>query len=272
MTGVMLGRTAALVHLACLMAFAALGCREERKTPAPAKPAKPAFLCPGGHSLDPSRAELEPGIRAFRDRDYGRAQAIFSELAAQYPKSATTLGWYADAILFDKDRDIQQAARDARPIQKRTRELHEAGCQLPRRPLYYLLMGEAYGALRLARDGHAYVPEELLIARQVLEEAAEAFPQSAEVNYNLARTQCALAQVPSEAEAEPHVQACVEQFEAALEIAASLDRPRFLRTHRSVEDWIVRSETQSEFEPLRTQPLYRTIIKNARKKSLAPAR
>lgn len=246
------------------------GCEEKKRDPDPPAPSQPPPLCAGGYSEDPARADLEPGIRAFRRREYENAQAIFEKLAEAYPKSATTLGWYADAILFDRGRDSQQAARDARPIQRRARKLHEGGCRMPRRPLYYLWMGEAYGALRLAKGGDGYVKEELQRARLVLEEAAQTYPNSAEISYQLARAHCGLSQVEGVAHSPRHVEACVEQFERALEKAASLERPRFLRTHRSVEDWIVRSETQSEFDPLRAHERYPIIVERARKAALEP--
>ena len=49
-----------------------------------------------------------------------------------------------------------------------------------------------------------------------------------------------------------------------LTIARSLKRPKFLRTHRSLEDWINRSRTQSEFTRLRQDRRYAEVIRKAR--------
>jgi tetratricopeptide (TPR) repeat protein len=283
-----------LVSNAILLAL--VGCKRDRPDAPAVENVGPPARCPSGYSIDPPRRLLEPGIRAFRDQNYQGAQESFSELSAQYESCATCLVWHADAILFDKGRDNQKAARDALPLYERAEELHEEGCTLPRRPRYYLLMGEAYAALRLARVDDAYDEHWLQQAIGALVKAEREFPTSAEVPYNRARAECALAQVnapekapprghelpsprlpsPSQASSgtESKAQAvfvprpdaldqCVRSFKEALASALRQERPRFLRTHRSAEDWIVRSRTQSEFGPLRATPRYETIVKDA---------
>lgn len=229
--------------------------KQEREKPAPpAEIVSP--LCPTGVSEDPPRSQLDVGIRAFSERDYKTAQLVFQRLAEEFPGSSTIRAWQGDAYLFDKDLKDQEAARISRPYFEEAARLHEQGCTLPRRPRYYQLMGEAYGALRLAKLEAGYDENELLRAEKFLREAATEFSTSAEVPYNLARVYCARA-LQSEGQPQAaYLDACLEQFRLALEVAERLDRPRFLRTHRSTQDWIVRSRTQSEFVPLRADPRY----------------
>lgn len=240
---------------------------DEGATKAPAVKA-----CPAGYSIDPPRGVLEPGIRAFRDRRYGEAQREFSALADQYPESATARLWLADAVLFDRELDTRVAAERSLPIYDGVGKLHDAGCKLPRRPRYYHLMDAAYAYLRLAqRDGgeadkgapaaEKYDPVQIRKALEFLARANAEFPTSAEVPYTEARARCALAQAGVPAAAE--VLACQHKFADALRLAGQLQRPRFLRTHRSMQDWIVRSRTQSEFGPLRATPEYERIVDEA---------
>jgi tetratricopeptide (TPR) repeat protein len=84
-----------------------------------------------------------------------------------------------------------------------------------------------------------------------LDIAKKNWDNSAEVFYHLARAYCL----------KKDVDACSENFEKSLEIAKSLRRPKFLRSHHSMDDWIRRSRTQSEFGPLRRDRRYREIIK-----------
>ena len=218
-------------------------------------------LCPTGLSEDPPRSKQEPGIRAFEARDYAESQRIFGDLARQFPGSAAARAWEGDAVMFDKDKEDRDAARLARPFYQDARKLHESGCKLQRRPLYYLLMGEAYGALRLAKLEAGYDEAELAHAEAALEQAAREFPTSAEVPYNEARVACARAQNQSGSTLGEQLERCLGELEAALKGAERLDRPRFLRTHRSTQDWIVRSRTQSEFVPLRADARYQELIR-----------
>ncbi|HSC87620.1 MAG TPA: hypothetical protein VLC09_10135 [Polyangiaceae bacterium] len=221
-----------------------------------AKAPAPPPLCPTGLSEDPPRAAQDEGIRAFERQEYTQAQAFFGDLAHRYPGSAAARVWLGDSVLFDKGREDRAAAEAARPIYAEAARLHQAGCKLQRRPRYYLLMGQAYAALRLAKLQSGYEPTELDQADQALTAAAAEFPTSAEVPYNQARVACARVQQGAPGGLGP----CLTSFERALVLAQSLDRPRFLRTHRSTQDWIVRSRNQSEFGPLRSDPAYRTLI------------
>lgn len=242
-------------------ALTGLSCSEEKREQLSEPIEVPQSLCPTGLSEDPPRSAQEPGIRAFGDKDYVGTQRIFGELANQYQGSAAARVWQGDAVLFDKDKEEREAARLARPYYEAARKLHESGCRLQRRPLYYLFMGEAYGALRLAKTESGYDRSELERAESSLAQAAVEFPTSAEIPYNRARVACALAQNQSGAVERAQLEICSTQFRLALEVAERLDRPRFLRTHRSTQDWIVRSRTQSEFGPLRQDQRYEALIR-----------
>jgi len=245
--------------------------------------------CPAGYSVDPPRGALEPGIRAFRDRRYGEAQREFSALAAQFPESATARLWLADSVLFDRELDSRVAAERSLPIYEAVGTLHAAGCKLPRRPRYYHLMDAAYAHLRLASlapEGDppsapspevggaaalAYEPGHVHRALEFLALATAEFPTSAEVPYTEARARCALSQsTHAESEIAAALTACQHKFADALRLAGQLQRPRFLRTHRSMQDWIVRSRTQSEFGPLRATPEYTRIVQEALESSPLP--
>lgn len=233
---------------AVLLAFAvpAAGCRrepppEERK---PAPSAVSSHPCAQGERVDPPRREIRPAIDAFHAHDYADAQRLLDALAEKYPHSAGVRVWRGDATLFDKALSEAQAAERALPFFAEARRLQDAGCRLRRYEDYYLSMGLVYGYLR--RDDPRPAIKEL-------ERAASKWPDSAEVHYHLARAYCLLEQIDR----------CAEEFERCLALAKSLKRPLFLRTHHSVDDWIRRSRTQSEFPPLREQPRYRRIIEAA---------
>ena len=178
-----------------------------------------------------------------------------------------------DAVLFDRAREPEEAARAAAPLYQQAEELHAAGCTLPRRPRYYQLMGQAYLALRLAKTAGGYDALRLQDACKALDIADEEFPASAEIPYTRARAECALAQTtpeqlrslpgPGSWTSDKALTQCALHFEEALQVSLRQDRPRFLRTHRSLEDWIVRSRSQSEFEPLRELSRYREMIEKA---------
>lgn len=247
------------VSCAALLSF--VGCSTEKTAPAPVEVVDEPLLCPTGLSEDPPRSAAQPGIVAFADKNYAAAQKHFTELSRRYPGSAATRAWLGDAILFDKDRDEKTGARDSRPFFEEAQKLHDAGCKLQRRPRYYLLMGEAYGSLRLAKTSEGYDERELERAELALIVAQKEFPTSAEVPYNLARVSCARSQLRGGQPSRPELDRCLEELRLALEGAERLDRPRFLRTHRSTQDWIVRSRTQSEFGPLRADPRYDVLIR-----------
>ncbi len=193
--------------------------------------------------------------RLFRAQQYPEARGLLDRLLELKPQSATALAARGDATLFDENLGYADAARAARDYYDRANALVAQGCGVSRRTEYYLHMGDAFAALRLApADGGTFDAAELERAEAALRRAEERWPRSAEVLYNQARVQCA----------RGHIDPCLERFSAALEAAGSLERPRFLRTHRSTEDWIVRSETQSELGALRGDPRYRAAIEEAR--------
>ncbi len=174
-----------------------------------------------------------------------------------------------DATLFDESLAYEEAAREALRSYEPAVKLVEGGCEVPRRTEYYLWMGEAYAALRLHEPERAF---------SALTKAERKWPNSAEVHYNLARVRCGRlgkfgknrADVAHDSN-KRELDECVREFELALEFAESPTRPLFFRTHRSAEDWIVRSETQSELGPLRSDPRYARIIAAARARAALPS-
>jgi tetratricopeptide (TPR) repeat protein len=232
---------AALMLLSAVLTL--LACEPE---PAPPPAPKPRVVpgCPSGKSLDPPKAELRPAIDAFHAQNYAEAQRTLDALTTKYPASATVRVWRGDATLFDKALPESDAAERALPYFVAGKRLHDAGCRLPEYEHYYMRMGLAYGYMR--RDD----PKPAL---QELETARQHWPDSAEVTYQIARAHCALGQV----------EICAEDFETTLQIARSLKRPLFLRTHNSVDDWIRRSRTQSEFPELRKTARYQRSVAEA---------
>lgn len=234
-------RTARPVTVALVLALA-IGCERE---PPPQKAAPPvsSAICEG-QKEDPAKSELRPAIDAFKAQDYATAQRLLDALMKKYPHSATVRVWRGDATLFDKALDEAQAAERALPYFTEAKRLHDAGCPLGDYGQYYMRMGLVYGYLR--RDD----PKPALVE---LEKLRASWPDSAEVTYQLARAQCSLGQLD----------ACAQSFSATLETAKSLKRPMFLRNHNSLDDWIRRSRTQSEFPELRKDPRYEQIIRRA---------
>ncbi len=211
---------------------------------APSASAGPA--CPGGQSEDPPMRDLDRALVAFGEKRYRDAQSQLDALGERYPRSATSRVWRAEATLYEgKLEDGVDAYRDAasRALThyRAAAELHEAGCALLASDHYYLRMGAAYAHLRLGAPNPAL---------RELEAARALWPDSAEVPYTIARAECARGQVD----------ACVAAFTTTLELARDRRRPMFLRTHRSVADWVSRSRTQSEFGPLRADPRYQRLL------------
>jgi tetratricopeptide (TPR) repeat protein len=243
------GRRSGLV----LLVAALLACKGGDKSAPPATtgPAPTASapvtpgVCPTGASMDPGEGEFRPAVTAFKEKDYKTAQRLLDHLAKQYPNSATVRVWRGDSALFDKGVKEDEAAASAIPFYNEAEKLHDQGCVLPEYEHYYLRMGVAYAHLRKK------APDEAL---RHLEIARRKWDNSAEVFYHLARAHCAKNQV------DP----CVADFEKCLEIAKSLRRPKFLRSHHSVDDWIRRSQTQSEFGPLRKDKRYAAAVKKAK--------
>jgi len=216
------------------------------KASAAAPVASTGPACPGGQSEDPPMRDLDRALVAFGEKRYRDAQAQLDALAERYPRSATARVWRGEATLYEgKLEDGADAYRDAasRAIThyRAAAALHEAGCALLASDHYYLRMGAAYAHLRLGAPNPAL---------RELEEARARWPDSAEIPYTIARAECARGQVD----------ACVAAFTTTLELARDRRRPMFLRTHRSVADWVSRSRTQSEFGPLRADPRYQQLL------------
>jgi hypothetical protein len=93
-------------------------------------------------------------------------------------------------------------------------------------------MGIAYAYLRR---------KDVARARKSLEVAEKQWANSAEVHYHLARVDCL----------EKRFDECLARLGRTYELAKSRERPLFLRVHRSLDDWFVRADSQSEFEELR---------------------
>jgi hypothetical protein len=222
-------------------------------------------------------------MRLFRDQKYSEARKRLDALLVSHPKSASLLALRGDATLFDESLDYEEAARESLRFYDPATKLVDGGCEVRRRTEYYLRMGEAYAALRLLDPERAFL---------ALTKAERKWPTSAEVHYNLARVRCGRVEKldakraspgPSSAPSEGasatqpavdvsaargrELDACVQAFDRALVFADSPDRPLFFRTHRSAEDWIVRSEKQSELGPLRRDARYANIIRRARERA-----
>ncbi len=254
------------IFVAMFGLWVAVACRETNRPEKATKP-KPAPTCAGGLSDDPPRSMMEPGMTAFEDKNYKEAQRIFTELKEAHPKSGTVLVWLGDAVFYDKDLDETRAAELGLAYYEAAEKLHVVGCALPRRARYYELIGIAYGRLRLARTPGPGRVVELDGADVALKTLEGEFPTSAEVPYTQARVAC-LRAADAGAERSALAERCYERFERTLHIASGYERPRFLRTFRSTQDWIVRSETQSEFGPLRSLPKYRELVAKATREAL----
>jgi len=185
-------------------------------------------------SVDPPKAEFRPAISALQDQRYAVAQKLLGNLTEKYPDSATARVWLGDAVLYDEDKAYVAAADDAIRHYKRADELVRAGCKLREAMAYYLRMGLAYAYLRKDLPGAAEA--ELAVA-------IESWPESAEVHYHSARVACL----------RNDQDACLKHLEHTFQLAQQRVRPLFLRVHRSLDDWFVRAETQSEFASLRVQ-------------------
>ena len=237
-------RSAALV----LIVVALLACKSksENSTPPPPVSTAPVALtpgvCPKGASMDPGQGEFRPAVTAFKDKDYKTAQRLLDHLSKQYPNSATVRVWRGDSALFDKGMKESEAADASIPFYEEAEKLHDKGCALPEYEHYYMRMGVAYALLRKKNGDEAL--RHLGIAKKQWDNSAEVF-------YHLARAHCMKGDVDE----------CATNFEKSLEVAKSLRRPKFLRSHNSLDDWIRRSRTQSEFVALRRDKRYAATIK-----------
>lgn len=231
------------VTVALLAVLAALLACKDKQPPPPAPTPAPtaAGPCASGASDDPGQGEFRPAVTAFKDKEYATAQSLLDKMMTKYPNSATVRVWRGDASLFDSGVADKKAADNALPFYEDAEKIHDKGCKLPEYEEYYLRMGFAYAHLRKRE------PEDAI---KHLDKAKAKWSNSAEVFYNLARGHCL----------NKDVDACADNFEKALETAKALKRPKFLRSHHSLDDWIRRSRTQSEFPPLRADPRYGRII------------
>lgn len=191
-----------------------------------------ASPCPAGRSVDPPKAEFRPAIGAFHDQRYAVAQKLLGNLAEKYPASATTRVWLGDSVLYDESKEYIAAADEAIRHYESADELVRAGCKLREPIAYYLRMGLAYAYLR--KD----LPD---AAGKHLELAVAQWPESAEVHYHSARVACLR---------KDHA-GCLKHLEHTFDLAQRRVRPLFLRVHRSLDDWFVRADSQSEFAELR---------------------
>lgn len=237
--------------LAAAVALALLACKKKAPAPRPVASVAPKPVstgpCPDGHSIDPKPGEFRPSQTAFKEKRYDEAQMLLDHLIKEYPHSATLRVWRGDAALFsrhysDGKKKYQKAADDALVFYKQAEKLHDQECTLPELEHYYLRMDSAYAYLR---------KDDADSALKQLEIAKKHWSNSAEVFYAMARAYCL----------KKDVDQCAENFKQTLVIAKALRRPRFLRVHRSLDDWIHRSRRQSEFGPLRRDKRYREIIK-----------
>jgi tetratricopeptide (TPR) repeat protein len=244
----MLRRSAPTAALILPVLLALFACRQKKSDPPPPASAVPTVTgpCPDGVSVDPQPGELRPAITAAEAKDYATSKKLFENLIGRYPNSATLRVWRGYIALFEADNKDKVAytknAEAALRFYKEAEDLQAKGCKLPERDHYYLRMDSAYAHLRLRKPDEAF-PH--------LRVAKENWSNSAEVFYHLARAYCL----------KDDVDNCVANFEECLKLAKSLQRPKFLRTHHSLDDWVRRSRTQSEFPPLRKDPRYGKLIK-----------
>jgi tetratricopeptide (TPR) repeat protein len=229
-----------------LVLGALLACKEKNNAPPPtpvptASPSAATGPCAAGTSEDPAQGEFRPAQSAFNDKDYKTAIKLLDTMMTKYPNSATVRVWRGDAALFDKDVAEKKAADNAIPFYDEALKIHDRGCKLPEYEQYYLRMGYTYAYLRKRKPDEAI--EHLQIAKKT-------WDNSAEIYYQLARAYCL----------KNDLDACADNFEKTLETAKALKRPKFLRSHHSLDDWVRRSRTQSEFPALRKDPRYAKVI------------
>jgi tetratricopeptide (TPR) repeat protein len=241
-------RISSVASVALPIAIALLACKGKKPddAPPPVASAPPTGPCPGGASVDPQPGELRPAITAAEEKDYRTSKKLFENLIARYPNSATLRVWRGYIALYEADNKDKAAytksAEAALAFYKEAEALQEKGCKLPERDHYYLRMDSSYAHLRLRRPDDAF--RDLNVAKRE-------WSNSAEVFYHLARAYCL----------KDDVDNCAQNFEECLKLAKSLQRPKFLRAHHSLDDWVRRSRTQSEFPPLRKDARYAKLIK-----------
>jgi tetratricopeptide (TPR) repeat protein len=225
---------------------ALLACKKKGPPPPAPSPASsaPVARCASGRSVDPPHAELNEAVAVMKAKEYAKAQELLDGLIKKYPDSATVRVWRGDAALFDEKKTELAGADEALPFYTEAEKLHDLGCRLAEMDHYYLGFDSALAHLR---------KDEARPALRNLEPMKQQWPDSADVFYNSARAYCL----------DGNVDKCAADFEQALTIAKTLRRPKFLRSHHSVDDWIRRSRKQSEFPLLRKDPRYAKIITRA---------
>jgi tetratricopeptide (TPR) repeat protein len=218
------------------------GCQDPPKVgPVQSQPEPTSRPCEAGYSVDPPRADARPAERLVKEQRYAEARKNFDELLTKYPESSNLRVWRGDADLFDEKDDYLGSAERALAFYKEARRLDELGCKLSPPERYYAALHITFTHLR-KRDAAA--------ANNELHALEREYPESAEVKYHLARAACL----------SGDKDLCYQHFERTLALAHARSRPKFLRTHYSVADWIRRSETQSELGPLRKDPRYRALV------------
>jgi tetratricopeptide (TPR) repeat protein len=227
-----------LLVIASLLLAALLACKKkESSDPAPASSVAPkpksTGPCPDGVSIDPRPGEFNPAVTAFKDKDYETAEKLLDTMMTKYPQSATVRVWRAEAALDNQKskKSYTERADAALGFYEQSLKLHDQGCALPEMEQYYLRMGFAWAYLR-KKDADS--------AMKHLEVARKSFANSAEVHYNIARAECL----------RKDLDRCETALEECFKTAKALKRPKFLRRHYSLDDWIQRSATQSELKTL----------------------
>lgn len=225
----------------CVLALLA-GCNGDgaKTKPVPSASAAPV-RCAEGRSIDPKRAELRAALTAYDRRQYAAAAGRLERLRSTYPESATVRVWLAEVKMMQPSGDYRARADEALRLYDEALDLHRAGCRLPESPEYALRIGIALAHLRKKEPEKAIEQLKLCDAR---------WSRSAEVHYNVARAHCSMGNVDE----------CAARFEKTLELARQDERPTFLRNHNSLDDWVRRSKTQSEFPKLRADPRYAAIV------------
>lgn len=231
-----------------LVLVALLACKKDKKEISPVAEVSAAPVasgpCPSGRSEDPGAGEFRPAATAFLEqKDYKAAQALLETLSKKYPNSAKVLVWRGDAVFYEKETD---ANADAGLVQyEAALKLHDSGCKLEPVEEYYLRLGMALAYLR-KKDGTK--------AKTQMDASIEKWSNSAQSYYVRARAECRADDLDS----------CATDFDKTLDTAKKLQRPTFLRTHYSLDDWIRKSTTQSEFAKLRVDKRYSAAVKKAK--------
>jgi len=228
-----------LVGLIGFCAVVGSGCGKSKpKPPLPAETVAPHVLCDGGESRDPPHHEARPAIQALRAKDYETAQRLFTELLARYPESASLRVWRGDALL---GQDSSASTAAALAAYAEARDLDARGCKLRERERYFLAVGTADAQLRQGQTETALA---------ILSEAAREWPAAPEILYQRARAECV----------QNKLDAAFADLEAALRGSRAGQSPRFSRGHRASEHLRERAEKQPEFDELRKDARYKSLL------------